>query len=25
MPGLPRAPAAERIHIDKDGLVQGLF
>ncbi len=25
MPGLPRAPAAERIHIDADGLVQGLF
>jgi formate--tetrahydrofolate ligase len=25
MPGLPRAPAAERIHIDGDGLVQGLF
>jgi formate--tetrahydrofolate ligase len=25
MPGLPRAPAAERIHIDQDGLVQGLF
>jgi formate--tetrahydrofolate ligase len=25
MPGLPRALAAERIHIDQDGLVQGLF
>jgi formate--tetrahydrofolate ligase len=25
MPGLPRSPAAERIHIDADGLVQGLF
>jgi formate--tetrahydrofolate ligase len=25
MPGLPRSPAAERIHVDKDGLVQGLF
>ncbi len=25
MPGLPRSPAAERIHIDQDGLVQGLF
>ncbi len=25
MPGLPRVPAAERIHIDADGLTQGLF
>ncbi len=25
MPGLPRSPAAHRIHIDQDGLVQGLF
>ena len=25
MPGLPRVPAAEKIHIDKDNLVQGLF
>ena len=25
MPGWPRVPAEERIHIDKDGLVQGLF
>ena len=25
MPGLPRSPAAERIHIDEAGLVQGLF
>ena len=25
MPGLPKAPAAEKIHIDKDNLVQGLF
>lgn len=25
MPGLPRTPAAERIHIDANGLVQGLF
>ena len=25
MPGLPSVPAAEKIHIDKDNLVQGLF
>jgi formate--tetrahydrofolate ligase len=25
MPGLPRVPAADKIHLDKDGLVQGLF
>ena len=25
MPGLPRRPAAETIHVDGDGLVQGLF
>jgi len=25
MPGLPRVPAANAIHIDGDGLVQGLF
>ena len=25
MPGLPRTPAAESIHIDKNNLVQGLF
>mgnify|MGYP001157437094 CR=1 FL=1 len=25
MPGLPRKPAAESIHIDKNNLVQGLF
>ena len=25
MPGLPRVPAAENIHIDKNNLVQGLF
>lgn len=25
MPGLPRVPAANSIHIDGDGLVQGLF
>ncbi|MGR4000442.1 MAG: formate--tetrahydrofolate ligase [Alphaproteobacteria bacterium] len=25
MPGLPRTPAAESIHLDGDGLVQGLF
>ena len=25
MPGLPKAPAAEKIHIDTDNLVQGLF
>jgi formate--tetrahydrofolate ligase len=25
MPGLPRVPAAEAIHVDDDGLIQGLF
>ena len=25
MPGLPRAPAADKIKLDEDGLVQGLF
>jgi formate--tetrahydrofolate ligase len=25
MPGLPRVPAAERIHLDADGIIQGLF
>ena len=25
MPGLPSVPAAEKIHIDEDNLVQGLF
>ena len=25
MPGLPRAPAAERIDVDADGIVSGLF
>jgi formate--tetrahydrofolate ligase len=25
MPGLPRAPAAESIYVDDDGLIQGLF
>jgi formate--tetrahydrofolate ligase len=25
MPGLPRVPAAEAIHLDQDNLVQGLF
>ncbi len=25
MPGLPRAPAAERIRLDSDGFVEGLF
>ena len=25
MPGLPSVPAAEKIHIDKNNLVQGLF
>jgi formate--tetrahydrofolate ligase len=25
MPGLPRVPAADRIHIDEAGLIQGLF
>lgn len=25
MPGLPRVPAADSIHLDDDGLIQGLF
>ncbi len=25
MPGLPRVPAADKIHLDDEGLVQGLF
>ncbi|WP_271271187.1 formate--tetrahydrofolate ligase [Aliamphritea hakodatensis] len=25
MPGLPRVPAANSIHVDEDGLIQGLF
>jgi formate--tetrahydrofolate ligase len=25
MPGLPRVPASERIHLDSDGAIQGLF
>ena len=25
MPGLPKAPAAESIHIDEDGRIEGLF
>jgi len=25
MPGLPRVPAANKIHVDDDGLIQGLF
>jgi formate--tetrahydrofolate ligase len=25
MPGLPRVPAADAIHLDDDGLIQGLF
>ena len=25
MPGLPRVPAADKIHIDEAGLIQGLF
>ena len=25
MPGLPRVPAADKIHLDSEGLVQGLF
>ena len=25
MPGLPRVPAADKIHLDENGLVQGLF
>ncbi|HSG94815.1 MAG TPA: formate--tetrahydrofolate ligase, partial [Afifellaceae bacterium] len=25
MPGLPRVPAAEAIHLDEAALIQGLF
>ena len=25
MPGLPRVPSAEKIHLDDEGLIQGLF
>jgi formate--tetrahydrofolate ligase len=25
MPGLPREPAAYRIHLDSDGQIEGLF
>jgi formate--tetrahydrofolate ligase len=25
MPGLPKTPAAERINIDSDGRISGLF
>ena len=25
LPGLPRRPAAENIHVDREGLIQGLF
>jgi len=25
MPGLPRDPAAHRIHLNADGLIEGLF
>jgi len=25
MPGLPRSPAAENIHINKNGEIEGLF
>ena len=25
MPGLPRVPAANHIHVDEEGLIQGLF
>ena len=25
MPGLPKVPAADKIHIDEAGLIQGLF
>ena len=25
MPGLPRSPAAERIHLDAEGRIEGLF
>jgi formate--tetrahydrofolate ligase len=25
MPGLPKAPAAERIDVDENGVISGLF
>ncbi|MGH6859591.1 MAG: formate--tetrahydrofolate ligase, partial [Phyllobacterium sp.] len=25
MPGLPKSPSAERIHLNKQGLIEGLF
>jgi formyltetrahydrofolate synthetase len=25
MPGLPRVPAADAIHLNKDGEIEGLF
>ena len=25
MPGLPKAPAAEKIDVDNDGVITGLF
>jgi len=25
MPGLPKSPSAERIHLNGDGLIEGLF
>jgi formate--tetrahydrofolate ligase len=25
MPGLPRVPSAERIHVNKEGQIEGLF
>ncbi len=25
MPGLPKVPAAERIDVDEDGVISGLF
>ena len=25
MPGLPKTPAANRMNIDKDGVIEGLF
>jgi formate--tetrahydrofolate ligase len=25
MPGLPKSPAAERIDVDEDGVISGLF
>jgi formate--tetrahydrofolate ligase len=25
MPGLPKSPAAERIHLNEDGAIEGLF